>query len=101
IYLILDLRGESMSICGDIALNGVHRALADFIAVKVHARHAGMSGEGGELCFMSSKFASAEAVFLFCQNDNRSAFGSFVGEGRELRGVGYFRVRDARSGDEP
>jgi hypothetical protein len=69
-------------------------------AVQVHARHAGLRGEGDEHGFVRSEFASAQAVLLFRQHNNRSAFGRLVGERRELRGIGHLRRGDPRRGDE-
>ena len=45
-----------------------------------------------------SKITPAQAIFLLRQHDNRTPFGSFVGEGRELGGVGDFRLGDVRAG---
>ncbi len=45
---------------------------------------------GNELGFVRSNLASAQAIFLFGEDDDAAAFGSFVGEAGKLGGVGQF-----------
>ena len=62
--------------------DAVGRALADHVAVEIHAAHAGLGGEGDE--FGMRQFvdlAAADAVFFLGEHDDAAAFGGFIGEG--------------------
>ena len=83
---------------GDVFRDGVGRAFANLRAVEIDAGHAGLGGEGNERRHSDAEFAAAESVFLFDEHDDRSTFGSFVGERGELRGIGEFGFGDARAG---
>ncbi len=48
----------------------------------------------------AAKLAAADVVLLLGQHDDRSAFRRFVGERRQLRGVGQGRLRHAWQRDE-
>ena len=70
------------------ARDGVHRALADARAGQIDAAHAGLRGEGNKLGVNAAQVAPAQVVLFLGQHHNRAAFGSFVGERGQLRGVG-------------
>jgi hypothetical protein len=73
----------------------VGRALADLLAFKIHAAHARLRGERNETArrqFVDLPRADAK---FFRQHDDAAAFGRFVGERRELRGIGEFLFRHA------
>ena len=97
IHMLLNFRGNALALFHDVALDGLRRAFADFAIVHIHAGHAGLRGEGNEDGIVRSKFAASQAVFFFGQDDDRAAFGRFVGKGCELRGVRKFGFGDARS----
>ena len=76
------------------------RAFADLFAFKIHAAHARLRGERNELRagqFVNRPRADAE---FFRQHDDAAAFGRFVGERGELRGVGQFLFRHAGRGQK-
>src|SRR5205085_10928221 len=77
---------------GDVAFDRVHRALAYLAPVIVNAGHARLRGEGNEVRLMRREFTATQAVTFFRQHDDRTTFGRLVGERRELRGVGQFRL---------
>ncbi len=56
--------------------------------------------KGTKVRFMRSQFAPAQPVLLLCQHHDRAAFGSFIGQGRELRRVRQFLFGDARARNE-
>ena len=72
----------------EVVGDGVDGAFADAAAVDFDAGHAGEGGEGDELGVEVRELAAAEVVLLLGEDDDGAAFGSFVGEGGELRGVG-------------
>src|SRR5690242_5037829 len=78
----LNLYREFTAVLRDIILNGVNGALTDLEAVHVDARHARLRGEWDELSFMRLQFATAEAIFFFCQNNDGAALRRFVRERR-------------------
>src|SRR5690349_2987064 len=63
-------------------------SLAEPFPLKVHAAHSCVSGERNEISLAFRNVAPSKAVLFFSQNDDRSAFGSFVREAGELRCVG-------------
>ena len=65
-------------------------AFAQHAAIDIDAAHAGIGGERNEMSFVLGDFAAAQAIFFFGENHDRAAFGSFVGQAGELRGVGEF-----------
>src|SRR5262245_24118617 len=67
--------------------DGFKGAFADLPSVEIDARHSGLRGERNERGALGGKIAAAQVVTLFGQDDDGAAFGSFVGKGRELRGV--------------
>ena len=69
-------------------------------AVKIDSRHAGQRTEGYEFGVERSDVTSPQAVFFFGQHNNRTAFGSFIGQRRQLRGVGQRGFVDAGRGNE-
>ncbi len=71
--------------------------LRNLLAVHVDAAHARLRGERDELGvgqFMN--FAAADAILLLGEHDDAAAFGRFIGQRRELRGVGQFIARPRR-----
>src|ERR1035437_253632 len=74
--------------------HGFRRAFADApcgLAVnrcEIHAAHARLRSERDELRVGRRDFASAQTKFFLRQHHDTAAFGRFVGERRELRGVG-------------
>ena len=68
-------------------------ALAELAAVDIDAAHARVGGERNEVRLVLGDFAAAQAVLLLGQHDDRAAFGSFVGQAGELRGIGQFARR--------
>ena len=76
-------------------------SFANLAAVEIHARHPRLRGKGNEHRFVRRPdLASAQVVLFFRQHNNRPAFGRFVGERRELRGIGHLGRGNPRSGDE-
>ena len=65
---------------------------------EVHAAHARLRGERHELGVRLGDLAAAQVELLLGQHDDGAAFGRFVGERGELRGVGQAlrRARPAR-----
>src|ERR1019366_5529476 len=55
---------------------------------QIHATHAGLRGERHKLRVRRSDFTSAQTKFFLRQHHDAAAFGRFVGERRELCGVG-------------
>ncbi len=96
--MFLHFLWNQLSLFGDVALDRLRRALANFPAVQVHSGHAGLRGKGNEDRIMRSEFAAAEPVFFLGQDDDRAALRGLVGERSELRGAGQFSVSDAGSG---
>ena len=88
LHMVADLLRQRRALLFKEARDGVHRALADARAGQVHAAHAGLRGEGNKLGVNAAQVAAAQVVLLLGQHHDRAAFGSFVGERRELRGVG-------------
>ena len=46
--------------------------------------------KGMKCASCSGHVAAAQTIFLFRENDNRAALRRFVGQARELRGIGQF-----------
>ena len=80
-----------------VFLNRFRRALADFLAVQVHARHARLCGEGNENRIMRGKFAAAQSVFVLCEHDNGPALRRFVGKRGQLRRASELHIRHVRT----
>ena len=50
--------------------------------------------------FVFGDFATAQAVFFLGEDDDGTAFGGFVGEAGEVRGVGQLFKSNPGEGDE-
>jgi hypothetical protein len=98
--LLADFLGQLRSLLLEEAGDGVGGALADAGAGQVDAAHAGLRGEGNELGVNAAEVASAEVVLLLGEHDDGAAFGGFVGERGELRGVGHALLADVGGGIE-
>ena len=96
IDLAAQLRRQRVAVLLNKSLDGVDGALADRAAVEVDARHAGVRRERHERRLVRGELASAQAVLLLGEHDDRAALRRLVGQRRELRGVGERRVADAR-----
>ena len=70
------------------------------VGVKIHAAHARLRGEGHERRVRLVHFAGAQVELLLGQHHDAAAFGRFVGERAQLRGIGEAFRLDARRGDE-
>ena len=97
--VFIDLLGNEAAILEHVFLDGVGSAFANARAVEIDAGHARLRGEGNERGFIV-QMAPAQAVFFLGQDDDGAAFGSFVGEGSELRGVGQLGIGHTGSGNE-
>ena len=95
---IFCLLGNLVAVLGDVRGDGFRRAFANLFAVEIHARHAGLRGERNKHRIVRSQFAPAQPIFLLHQHDDGAAFRCFVGERRELRGVGEFGFGDSGAG---
>ena len=84
----LDLLVQLASVLADVIGDGIGGAFADLEAVQVHARHAGLGGEGHELRLVRREFASANAVPLLGQHHNGAALGSFIRQRGKLSRIG-------------
>jgi hypothetical protein len=84
----------------DVRLDRIGRALADAAAFDVDAAHAGLGGEGNEGGVRMRQFAAADVELLFGEHHDAAAFGSFIGERGELRGIGELLLGDAGRGTE-
>ena len=71
----------------DVALHRIGRALADLAIGQVDTAHARLRGEAEERRVQRRHVALANVEALFREHDDTAAFGRFVGERRELRGV--------------
>ena len=60
------------------------------VVEQVHATHAGLRRERHEGRVGFGHLAAAQAVFLLGQGDHGPAFGCFVGQRSQLRGLGQF-----------
>ncbi len=98
--VFFEISGQSAAQFLDEVGDGVASAFAQHAAVDIDAAHAGIGGERNEVGFVFGHFAAAQAVLFFGQNDDRAAFGSFVGEAGKLRRVGEFFGGDAGERDE-
>jgi hypothetical protein len=96
--------GKLAALGSDMGGDGVAGALANRArrpAVdgrKVDAAHARLRREGHEGRRRLGKVAPTQPKALFRQHDNRAAFRRFVGQRRQLRGVGQGRRFDAGAG---
>ena len=61
-------------------------------------RVCAVKGTNSISCELSS--LPAQSVSLFGENDDRAAFGSFVGQRGKLRGVGHLGLAHAGRGNE-
>ncbi len=66
----------------------IRGALADLFAMHVDAAHARLRGKMDELGVERMDVAFAQVEALLGQDDDAAAFGGFVGERCQLRGVG-------------
>ena len=95
---LVDLRGIRPA---DPTADAVGGALADRLAVDVHAAHPRLRGEGHEDGVRHLvDFPAADAVLLLGQDHDAASFGRFVGQAGKLRGLGQFLGIDAGGGDE-
>src|ERR1019366_4846 len=69
-------------------------------ALVIQAAHARLCGKWDELGLVLGDFTSAEAVLFFRKHHNTAALGRFIGQTRQLRGVGEIRLVDAIGGGE-
>ena len=72
------------------------RALAE----KVHSAHAGLGGERHKSGVRLGHFPGAQIELLLGQDHHRTAFGRFVRQRGQLRGIGQALRLDARRGNE-
>src|SRR6185437_13631772 len=79
--------------------DGVHRALADDMAVDVDAAHAGLRAERNEFGPEACEIAFAKTVFLLGENHDGAPLRRFVRERGELGGFNQFPVFDAGKRD--
>ena len=68
---------------------------AQLAAFDVDAAHLRVGGERDELRVVRGDVAAAQAVLLLGEHDDRAAFRRFVGQARELRGIGHLAFGDA------
>ena len=68
--------------------------------VQIDARHARLRRERHERRMLRRQLAAAQAVLLLREHDDRSAFGRFVRQRRQLRRVGQRRLADAGQRNE-
>ncbi len=84
----------------EIKCDGVGSAFADLPAIQVDSGHSGLGGEGDEFCLMRGEVAAAQLVSFLGQDDDGAAFWSFVGQRRELCGVGHIGFGDSGCGEK-
>ena len=65
---------------------------------RVDAAHPRVGGERNEVAPCAADVAAAKLVLLLGEHDDRSAFRRFVGQARQLRGVGQLRRSTPASG---
>ena len=70
------------------------------IGVQIHAAHARLRRERDEVACELVHFAAAQIEFFLRQHHDAAAFRRFVGERRELRGIGQSFRFDVRRGHE-
>ena len=75
-------------------------AFTDVASAEVESAHAGLSGEGDEGGIAIGEVAAAKVIFALGQDDDGAAFGGFVGERGELRGIGEVGGCDAADRNE-
>src|SRR5579864_3720579 len=66
-------------------------------AIQIDPGHARLGREGDEFCFVGGKLAAAKLVLFFGEYNDGAAFGSFVGQRRELRRIGHLSLAHSRS----
>ena len=70
--------------------DGVRSAFAQSAAIDIHAAHPCIGGERNKVGFVLGDFATAQAVFLLGQHDDRAPLWRFVGKAGKLRGIRQF-----------
>ena len=84
----------------DVFHDRVAGSLANHPAVEVDATHPSLRSEGDELRAERLHVAAADAVPFLGQHDDRPAFRGFVGEARQLGGIGEIPLTHARRRQE-
>ena len=97
---LVALLGEHAAGCLHISAHGIGSALADLIALVVHAGHTRCRGERDELHTLILERAAAQTELLLGEHDDGTAFGGLVGQRGKLGGIGQLRGIDAVDRDE-
>ena len=93
--MVCSSAGERAAVGVHVGGNRVGGALADLAAVEIDAGHPRLRRERHEAASLCEQLASANAVLLLGEHDDRSSLGRFVGQRRQLRGVGQLALGDA------
>ena len=78
--------------------NGVDSALANPPVTDLHSAHAAVSRERDEIAAKLTQVATANAVLLLREHDDRTALRRLVGERGELGGIRQLLFADAAHG---
>ena len=87
---LLEVAGNLAAALTDELADRFGRALAELPALEIHAAHSRVGGERNEVRLVLRNVAASQAVLLFCQNHDRSAFRRLVREAGQLRRIGQF-----------
>ena len=77
-----NFRRELATLVEQVALNRLRRAFSNGAAIHIHATHPGLCSERNKLSFVLADLATAQPVFLFCEDNNAAAFGRFIRQTR-------------------
>ena len=84
----------------NVAANGIHGTFTDHPLVDVNPAHPGLGGKGHEGGVQRLQIALAQIKALLCQHHDAAAFRRFVGQRRELGGIGKGFLFHALRGQE-
>src|SRR6201993_4389551 len=95
-----DFIRQVMPILSYVICDRVGRSLANFKAIQVDARHAGLGAEWDEFAFVRAQLAPAQPIFLLREHNDRATLGSFVRKRRKLGRICELLFSYARSGNK-